>query len=181
MKNKITILLLVFVALAACKGNTYSKQIRQEAKEIDNYISRHNINILKEEPKLGHGERWAEKDYIALEGYDHLYFHLSSPIDTNAAKITAGDNINLRYRKYGLGTYTDTVSTWTTDDAGEPIDLVVGDYANTESCMGWHIAILHMGYSGAEGKIICPSTAGFSDDNSSVTPYGYDIKISKRK
>ena len=181
MKIKTIILLFLCLLLAGCKGDTYSKQIQQENKIIDNYITREGIHILSEEPALKHGQSWGAKDYVALEGYDHLYFHLSSPVDTLAKKISAGDHVNLRYIKYGLGTYSDTVSRWTTDDAGEPIDLVVGDYSDTESCVGWHLAIIHMGYSGAECKIICPSTAGFSADNSSVTPYGYDIKITKRK
>jgi hypothetical protein len=172
---------LLAVALCGCKGNTYSKLIKKEKKKIENYMSREGIRVLGEAPDVKHGEKWGEKDYIALEGYDNLYFHLSSAIDTNAVRLIAGDKVNVRYRKYGMDAYTDTISYWTTDDGGEPISLIVGDVPGVNSCQAWRLAILRMGRSGYECRIICPSTAGFSDDNASVTPYVYDLKISKRQ
>ena len=176
-----SIYFLFFIALlCSCKGNTYSKQIKKENKKIENYLSREGIRVLGSEPEVAQGERWGEKDFIALEGYDNLYYHLSSPVDTNAAALIAGDRINVRYRRYGLDAYTDTVSYWTTDDAGEPITLIVGDASATNSCAAWRLAIIRMGRSGYECRIICPSTAGFTEDNASVTPYVYDLKVTKR-
>jgi FKBP-type peptidyl-prolyl cis-trans isomerase len=49
--------------------------------------------------------------------------------------------------------------------------------STSNTCSGWQIALQHMKHSGAECKIICPSKLGFTDQNSSVTPYGYDMKI----
>ncbi len=171
---------VVAAVACGCSGNTYSKQIRQEKKLIDSYIARHNINVIYEEPKLSHGQKWGENDFLAVEGYDDLYFHLSSPIDTTAELLPNGTRVNLRYRKYGLDVYTDTVSCWNTDDQGDPVQLSVGTVDNN-SCTAWHVALRKMGRSGAECKIICPSTVGFMEDNASVTPYCYEMKVTKRK
>jgi len=171
----------MFVSLlCGCSGDTYSKQIRQEKKLIDSYISANKLNILKETPKLGHGQKWGEKDYIAIDGYDNFYFHLTSAIDTAAEPLLSGTRINLRYRKYGLATYSDTVSCWNTDDLGEPVQFSLGTLDNN-SCTAWHLAINQAGFSGCECRIICPSTIGFTEDNVSVTPYIYDLKFTKRK
>lgn len=174
------LLIALTITIAGCKGNTYSKLIKKEKKKIERYMSREGLRVLSSAPDVAHGEKWGEKDYIALDGYDYLYYHLSSPVDTNATRLALGDRINLRYRKYGLDAYTDTISYWTTDDGGEPITLVVGSTAANISCEGWRLAILQMGRSGSECRIICPSTAGFSEDNASVTPFVYDLKITKR-
>ncbi|MBQ7191468.1 MAG: DUF4827 family protein [Paludibacteraceae bacterium] len=184
MKTKtLTLIALITVSicmLISCKGQTYSKQIKREKKKIENYISREGIRVLRNAPDVKNGERWGEKDYIALDGYDYLYYHLTSPVDSTATPLVAGDRINIRYRKYGLDAYTDTISYWTTDDGGDPITLVLGDATATNSCPAWHLAILEMGRSGYECRIICPSTAGFTNDNASVTPYVYDLKVTKR-
>ena len=81
---------LVAAVACGCSGNTYSKQIRQERKLINSYIARHNINVIHEEPNLTHGQKWGENDYLAVEGYDDLYFHLSSAIDTTAELLPTG-------------------------------------------------------------------------------------------
>jgi len=175
------LLTAVFAAsLCGCSGNTYSRQIKQEKKLINSYIARHNINVIHEEPQLTHGQRWAENDYLAVEGYDDFYFHLSSAIDTTAELLPNGTRVNLRYRKYGLDIYTDTVNCWNTDDQGDPIRLSVGT-VDSYSCTAWHVAMMKMKRSGAECKIICPSTVGFMDDNATVTPYCYEMKVTKRK
>jgi len=181
-KNLIVgIVLGLAFSLTACNNNTYSKLLKQENKLISSYISRMGIRIVSEEPTTTHGEKWEEKDYIAMPSYDHFYYHLSSTIDTTKDTIVSGDVVNVRFRKYKLDAYSDTINYWTTDDAGEPLTFTVGNMAETNACTAWHIAILQMKYSGSECKIICPSTIGFDDDNMSVTPYGYDLRVTKRR
>jgi hypothetical protein len=172
--------LMPSLLLCSCAGNTYSKQIRQEKKLIDSYIAKNNLHIIYDAPKLAHGGKWDKNDYLAVADYDNFYFHLTSAIDTTAERLTSGMRVNVRYRKYGLDTYTDTVSCWNTDDLGEPVQFSLGIVDNN-SCTAWHLAISRMGYSGAECRIICPSTIGFTQDNASVTPYIYEIKVTKRK
>ena len=115
--------IMIFLALfmVGCKGNTYSKLLKKEQKKIKNYISRMDIRVVSSAPDVKQGESWPEKDYISMPTYEYFYFHLSTPLDTLRDVIHAGDVVNVRYRKYGLDSYTDTISCWTTDDAGEPI------------------------------------------------------------
>lgn len=167
--------------MVGCKGNTYSKLLDKEKKVIANYVSRMGIRVLKSEPVVKQGEKWNDNDYIELPSYDRLYFHLSTPVDSTRDTLIVGDAVNVRYRKYTLDEYGDTISCWTTDDSGEPVTFVLGNTGDARSCAAWHLAIQQMKYSGAECKIICPSTAGFTEDNSSVTPYGYDLRVTKRR
>ncbi len=167
------------VVMTACTSNTYSKLRDKENRLIESYISRQGIRVLTSMPDIPQGEYWGEKDYAALEEYDQLYFHLVSKVDTTR-QIEAGDKVNIRFRKYSLDVYADTISYWTTDDGGDPIRLTVGSTTGTYNCTGWQAAILAMKQEG-ECKIICPSVYGTSDDNSSVTPYCYDLKVTRVK
>ena len=49
--------------------------------------------------------------------------------------------------------------------------------SSEQSCTGWQVALKYMKYTDSECKIICPSKLGFSNENSAVIPYGYDLKI----
>lgn len=173
MKKKINIALLlsiVFIAVG-CNQNTYSDDLKEEEKLIENFIQRQGIQVVTEEPT-----EWGENVYWKLPDYDNYYFHLVNAGDTSSAEIEAKDKVNLRYRQYTLEAYADTISCWTTQDSPEPVVL---QYlvASSSSCSGWQIALQYMKYSGAECKIICPSKLGFTDQNTSVIPYGYDMKI----
>ena len=173
MKKKINIALLlsiVFIAVG-CNQNTYSDDLKEEEKLIENFIQRQGIQVVTEEPA-----EWGENVYWKLPDYDNYYFHLVNAGDTSSAEIEAKDKVNLRYRQYTLEAYADTISCWTTQDSPEPVVL---QYlvASSTSCSGWQIALQYMKYSGAECKIICPSKLGFTDQNTSVIPYGYDMKI----
>ena len=173
MKKKINIALLlsiVFIAVG-CNQNTYSDDLKEEEKLIENFIQRQGIQVVTEEPT-----EWGENVYWKLPDYDNYYFHLVNAGDTSSAEIEAKDKVNLRYRQYTLEAYADTISCWTTQDSPEPVML---QYlvASSASCSGWQIALQYMKYSGAECKIICPSKLGFTDQNTSVIPYGYDMKI----
>lgn len=171
------VVVVVIAAVTGCTSNTYSKLRDREKQLIDSYMRRQGLRVLKSMPDVAQGAKWDEKDYVALEEYDQLYFHLVSAVDTTR-KLEAGDKVNVRFRKYSLDVYADTISYWTTDDAGEPIRLTIGSTSGTFNCSGWKAAILAMGQEG-ECKIICPSVYGTSDDNSSVTPYCYDLKVTR--
>ena len=180
---------LVGIALlmSACSQNTYSNLRDKEDKLIANYISRNNYTILYEEPAVDHV--WAEKEFYKVSGYDNFYFHLIergdsirldsiSPTKTDTVDLTiiSGDRIVARYKQFGLTENADTLSYWTTLDNGYPVEF---DYGNTSDCdcVAWHLAIKLMKYPDSQCEIIVPSKLGFSDNNTTVTPYVYILKI----
>ena len=157
--------------LIGCNNNTYSDDLKEEQKLIENFIQRQGIQVVTEEPS-----EWADNVYWKLPDYDNYYFHLVQRGDTTSAELEAKDKVLLRYRQYTLDAYADTISYWTTLDSPNPVELqyMVSSQA---SCTGWQLALQYMKYSGAECKIICPSKLGFTDQNSNVIPFGYDMKI----
>ncbi|MCQ2342539.1 MAG: DUF4827 domain-containing protein [Paludibacteraceae bacterium] len=174
MTKHLTILLaaIACLSLVGCKPtNTYSKLLADEKKVINDYIEREGINIVDEIP-----ETWGEKDYYAIPGYDNLYIHFIEQ-NPSATEVKAGDIILLRYKKYGLTAYSDTTRYWTTDDGGFPISFQMGNMSDPYYCAGWTLAIQTMKYSGGHCRLICPSKQGFTEDNSSVTPRGYELKF----
>ena len=134
-------------------------------------IKRQGIQVVTEEPT-----EWGENVYWKVPDYDNYYFHLVNAGDTTTAELEAKEKVLLRYRQYTLEAYADTISYWTTLDSPYPIELQYMVQSDA-SCSGWQIALQYMKHSGAECKIICPSKLGFTEQNSSVTPYGYDMKI----
>ena len=129
------------------------------------------IQVVTEEPT-----EWNENVYWKIADYDNFYFHLVEKGNPNDS-LEAKDWVNLRYIQYTLEAYADTTRFWNTDDYGANTPKVQYMVSSEKSCAGWQIALQHMKYSGAQCKIICPSTLGFTDDNSNVIPYGYDMKI----
>ncbi len=185
MKKRTIHLLLCGIALlcAGCAGNTYSRLRDQEDKLIENYISRNNINVLKEVPDEDY--IWAENDYLLVPGYDDLYFHLRYEGDSifidgddtiELDPIEPQETVVMRYKKFPLTENADTLSYWTILDQAYPTEF---KYMNTSTCeaVGWHIAVQYMQYTNAECQIICPSKLGFDDDQSSVTPYCYIMRM----
>lgn len=174
--RKIVGLVLACIALisAGCSGTSYNAQRKQEDKLIANYISRNNINVLKEEPAEDY--QWAENDYLLVPGYDNLYFHLRQRGDTSVAGIQAQETVVMRYKKFALTENADTISNWTTLDQAFPAEF---DYLNTSTCeaIGWHMAVKYMKYMYAECQLICPSKMGFDADNTAVTPYVYILRM----
>lgn len=168
------IILLAIASLCSCKDNssTYSSDLKKEKALINEYIKREGINIINEEPTV-----WGEKDYLAIEGYDYFYYHLSHQGDTNSLAVKDGDQIVLRYRQFSLDAYADTISYWTTDDGGYPVEFRYMNISDTKACTAWHLAIKQMKYSGSECRIICPSKLGFSNANYSVIPYVFDLSF----
>lgn len=165
------LLLSIVFILVGCNNNTYSDDLKEEQKLIENFIQRQGIQVVTEEPT-----EWKENVYWKLPDYDNYYFHLVNPGDTTSAELEAKDKVLLRYRQYTLEAYADTISNWTTLDNPNPVELQYM-VSSSSSCTGWQIALQYMKHSDAECKIICPSKLGFSDQNSSVIPYGYDMKF----
>lgn len=188
MKKSILTSLLGLVLIAVgCSNNTYSRLRDQEDRLIANYISRNNLEILKEEPAIDH--IWGEKEYYKITGVDNCYFHLisrgdsvrydtisPSRIDTVDLKIIANDLIVARYKQFGLTENADTLSYWTTLDQAFPYEF---HYMNLSECeaTAWHLAIRLMKYPESQCEIIVPSKLGFSAEQSTVTPYIYILKI----
>ncbi len=175
MKKQIicsTMIILLSCLAASCTSNSYAESLEKEKELVADYIARNNIRILPEIPEDG---VWGEKDYVEID--DYLYFHLSAVGDTASQdSLEIGMAVNLRYRRYTLDIYADTVSYWTTMEAPNPISFRYGT-SSSATCTGWLKALPYMKYNNAEAKIICPSKMGFSEEQSTVTPYGYDLKI----
>jgi len=170
-------LVLLCQVLASCESqNTYANLREQEKKSISDYIAREHINVLNEWPS-----KWGEKDYYKITGWDDdVYIHVIEQ-DSASKQVKAGDIIVTRYKKYGLGSYSDTTVYWTVDDGGNPIEFQLGNTSDTYYIKGWTAALLVMKYSESHCRIICPSKMGVSEDNSSVTPYGYELKFKKKQ
>ena len=170
-KISIYILLFMGVALASCNNNTYSNALKEEQKLIENFIARQGIKIVTEKPT-----EWGDKVYWKVPDKDNYYFHLVEMGDTTKPALEAKDKVNLRYIQYTLDAYADTTRFWNSDDQPKPTELQYLVYTES-TCEGWQIALEHMQYTGAQCKIICPSKLGFTNQNSNVIPYGYDMKI----
>lgn len=170
-KISIYILLFMGVALASCNNNTYSNALKEEQKLIENFIARQGIQVVTEKPT-----EWGDKVYWKVPDYDNYYFHLVEVGDTTKPALEAKDKVNLRYIQYTLDAYADTTRFWNSDDQPKPTELQYMVYTES-TCEGWQIALEHMQYTGAQCKIICPSKLGFTNQNSNVIPYGYDMKI----
>lgn len=178
MKTKIIfILLAVALCGTACKkNNVYSDLLKAERKLIESYIQTHNIHVVDsiEMPTV-----WEDNMYWKVPDYDNFYFHLVALGDTTQAELEKNEVVCLRFIRYGLEPYTDTLYNWTTLDSPNPIKFTYDPLRVTseQTCLGWQLALKHMKYKGSQCKIICPSKLGFSEENSSVTPYAYDLKI----
>lgn len=164
------------IVMSGCSSNTYAKQLSEEKRLIEEYIERNGINVIYEEPEV-----WGEKDYMKIEGYDNLYFHLEDQGIKDTMEVKVGDRVSVRYLKYKLTEYADTISYWTTDDGGYPVTFTYGDGTDASACTAWHAAIQQMQYSGSTCKIICPSKLGFEDDKYNVVPYGYTLMFRIRR
>lgn len=172
MKKVIYIGLLLLLATACNENNNiYSDLLKAERELIENYIQRHGIVVVDEEPT-----EWGENVYWKVPDYDNFYFHLVQAGDTTQSEVKSSDRVLLRFKRYTLDEYADTLSNWSTLDNAEPVKLQYMVNSET-SCTGWQLAIQNMKYTNAQCKIICPSKLGFDEENSTVTPYGYDLKI----
>lgn len=184
MKLKIKIILFAFVVLflSACQNNNvYSDLLKAERQLIESYIQRQGIQVWDTLPT---DNEWGEKVYYRVPDADNFYFHLVKRGDTTQSPIQEKESVLLRFKRYTLDVYADTLYNWTTQDSPKPINFVYYSNFNRvttdQTCKGWLLAVKYMVYPGAQCKIICPSKMGFDEENNTVTPYGYDLKIKKR-
>lgn len=174
MKHYTTLIicLLLIVGASSCNQNSYSAKRAAEDKLIEDFMQRQNIRVIYDEPEDG---VWGEKDYLKVDGYDDLYFHLVSPGD-DSYTVKQYDKILVRYIRYTLDEIADTARYMTTAEQAYPTEFAyMSDY--TTAPVGWHVAVMYMKHSGAACKIICPSKQGLDAEKNSVTPYGYDMQI----
>ena len=173
--KQIQLILMGIVLLIAygCNSNIYSEQLKKERALIESYIKRTGIQVVDTLPA---DDAWTENLYYRVPGYDNFYFHMVVLGDTTQPELEAEEVVLLRFKRYTLDEYPDTLFNWGTMDSADPIRLQY--LVNSEtSCTGWQIALQYMKYHDSQCKIICPSKMGFSEENSTVTPYGYDLKI----
>lgn len=164
--------LLLISGLTSCNQNSYSAKRAAEDKLIEDFIERQHIHVIAELPE---DSVWGETDYMKVPGYDNMYIHIVRYGDTNYA-VKEGDKVLVRYIRYTLDAIADTARYMTTAEQAYPTEFAyLIDY--TTAPQGWHIAVKYMRHSGAACKIICPSKLGLDAENSSVTPYGYDMQI----
>ncbi len=186
-KNILFLVMTVLCVATGCNNNTYSNLRNKEDKLIANYISRNGLVILTEEPSTDYV--WGEKEYYKVQGYDNFYFHLISrgdsvyidsisptKQDTVDLSIVLNDVIIARYKQFALTENADTLSYWTTLEQAYPYEF---HYGNTSECesVAWHLAVKMMKFPDSQCEIIVPSKLGFSNEQSTVTPYVYILKI----
>ncbi len=174
--KKIVFFILMGVSLiaAGCASNAYSNQRRQEDKLIENYLRRKNLNILTTLPPDNY--EWRENDYYQIPGVDDLYFHLINRGDTTGYSAVTNDLIVARYKKFALTENADTLNYWTTLDVAYPMEFHLDNISEC-SAEGWHRAVRLMKYTDSQCELIVPSKQGFTEDQTTVTPYVYILKI----
>lgn len=180
--KKIIGIFILLATLSSCKdrNNIYSDLLKEERALITQYITTHNIAVDESMEMPSSWQKDGKDVYWKIPDYDDFYFHLVSAGDTTLDEVTQGKNVLLRFKRYTLDAYADTLFNWTTLDNPEPVKfqyMIDSEY----SCTGWQLAIKYMKHKGAQSKIICPHRLGFEEEQSSVTPYGYDLKITNIK
>ena len=178
MNTKIILTAVIALFLAACRNNNvYSDLLKAERQLIESYIQRQGIQVWDTLPA---NDEWEDKVYYRVPEADNFYFHLVAIGDTTLDEVKTGDLVSVRFKRYTLNEYADTLYNWTTQDSPNPIKFAYHPNYNMvtsdQTCKGWLLAVKYMKYPKAQCKIICPSKFGFSEENSTVTPYGYDIK-----
>ncbi len=149
----------------------YADQLKDERKQIAAFMERQGLVTLKEFP--------ADSVFAANEYYFNeksgLYFQLVDKGDVTGDTIQYRDDVIIRYDKYDLTEYPDTIFNRNTNDSPYPSQFkYLVDYAS--NCQAWHEAAGYMRYSGSKAKLIVPGKIGFSADfYPLLIPYGYDI------
>ena len=107
--KKIQLILVGIVLLVAygCNSNIYSEQLKKERKLIESYIARHGLIIVDTLPAA---DQWQENIYYRVPEGDNCYFHMVALGDTTFPEIEKDDEVLLRYKRYTLDEYPDTLS-----------------------------------------------------------------------
>ncbi len=172
---KISFLLFstAFLFSSCNNDQTYADQLKAEKKLISDFMSRNNYTVVETEP--------ATRPYpknVFFKTSTGLYINITNVGDTASEAVAVNDEVSLRYIQYTLGTSPDTASYMNTTDSPYLRKFSYYDFTQTkQSCKGWHEAVSYMKYNNAQAKVIVYSKLGFSEDQSSVTPYGYDMRI----
>jgi hypothetical protein len=179
MKKYLPIILLLStfsVTFFSCRDNQsrlYGDQLKDEKQKINDYINRHNIDVVTVFPD---NDKWEENLYVQTNS--GLYFHLvdSGKGDT----IQINDLINLRYIKHTLDENPDTLVNMMST-IKYPYPYVFRYSSGTDIPTSWSEAILYMKRSGSEAVFIAPSKIGMNAELNSVTPMCYRFKITVQK
>ena len=173
-KILIAFLFVSFVFSSCNNTTTYADQLKAEKELIADYIVRHNITVVTEEPKV-----WADSVYWLTES--GLYFHLINVGDSAAPAevLDTNDLVVPRFYQYTLDAKADTISNWNTIDYAYPTTFNYLD--DSQACAAWHEAVSYMKYNNSRARFIVKSKLGFEDASTAVTPYVYDMKIKFQK
>lgn len=171
-------LILLLVGFYACSNTkTYSELQDEEQALIKDYIKRNNITVVTTMPKLG---EWGDKVYY--KSATGLYFHLISPKSVaDTINVSDDDKVKLKYkisyrfRNYSLSLPSDTLSNWSTVDYAYPNVLIYGN--SSSGSVGLQEAVKYMRFLNSEAKVIIPHNISESGYLNSVTPRGYDLRI----
>ena len=176
--KKISYLLLLCIALSfisSCSNTkTYAEQLNDEKILIADYIKRNNIKVLSEFPT---DSVFANNEYVLTKS--GLYFRFENRGNLADPVIQLKDIVVPRYKQFTLDLASDTISNWSTIDFPYPSKFVYGD--QSQSCLGFQEAVSYMKRNDTEAKLIVPSKLGFTENLTSVTPLGYDLKIKIEK
>ena len=177
----LSVLVGALALFTACQGNTYAKLLQQEKDNINTYIKEHGYEVFEgDEPADDYDWAGNPNAWYKVKGYDYFYYRLDVPGDKTKKPIVASETVVIRYRRYTLTQPYDTASFWTTLNAPDPIEFAYLTDQNA-ACVAWHVAIGLMKYPNSQARIICPSKLGFSAEQNSVTPYGYDLKMTIKR
>lgn len=168
--------LSIIIIPGGCKDrdSVYSVQRKAEKKLIEEYIKRENIKVLDAFPA---DNQFADNEFVRTES--GLYFQLVDA-GTGTDTVAYNDKVIIRYKRWQLSAHSDTTSYWTTDESAYPLTFQYG-VSSDYSCEAWQEAVGYMKRNNSHAKLIVESKLGFSDDENSVTPYAYEIKIKIQK
>ena len=171
--KKITLFLGMAFSLVSCLDEvTYADQLKAEKNLIADFIKRQNITVVEKLPNL---KNWPQNVFYKTP--TGLYINIVELGDTLGNAVISGDEITMRYIQYTLQAKADTMWYMNTIDNPFPRKFVFNNLASTDACKGWHEAVSIMKYNNTKARIIVYSKLGFSADEESVTPYGYDMTI----
>lgn len=178
--KKILLFMTAAICLMACNSNSYSNQLKAEKKLIQSFMDVQGYTITDELPE--ENTIWPEKLFyrIPITSTDFCFIHISEVGDTTISAIR-NQTVVLRYRQYTLTQPSDTINNWSTLDTPGAVEFNYMTDNTGYSCSGWQYALQYMRHPGAVATIIVPSKLGFSADQNSVTPYGYDLMIKRLK
>ena len=166
---------VLFATLAFCwvgcdKTKTYAEKLKDEKKAIDRYISRNELEILKEMPK----------DTIFEP---HQYFKTPEGLYLNIINkqynvlyndsIRSGDEVNVRVKKRHFFMQYDLPSIYNWNDVPVTYRYTPGKSEGGDTPLAWDIALQYVN-NYALVRMIVPSVMGDSYDRNAVIPVQYD-------